>query len=229
MRFTRDHGWTAHLTMLGLLALLVPSTASAQTCVGDCDGSGSVTVDEIVTMVNIALGQTSVDACPAADPSGDGAVTVDEILQAVNNALNGCPSTGACTSALLTVSLEFGTVPLGGVTVEVDYPTASVDVPGSGNDPSVQERVMDITGAGGFFTAFDLDTNADSVDDQLRSSAVTTPSELPAGGFEVITFDCVSGAEDPIVDDFSCTVAEASDIFGNPVEGIDCSLQLMTE
>lgn len=61
-------------------------------CVGDCDGSNDVTVDEIITMVNIGLGSQSVSACLAGDSNGDGQVTVDEIVTAVNNALNGCPS-----------------------------------------------------------------------------------------------------------------------------------------
>lgn len=61
------------------------------TCTGDCDNSGTVTVDEIVRMVNIALGQQPITNCPAADSNGDGSVTVDEIVKAVNNALNGCP------------------------------------------------------------------------------------------------------------------------------------------
>jgi hypothetical protein len=61
-------------------------------CVGDCNGDGSVTVDEIVRMVNIALGSQDVSTCPAADRDGSGTVTVDEIVQAVNNALNGCPA-----------------------------------------------------------------------------------------------------------------------------------------
>jgi hypothetical protein len=64
-----------------------PGTAA---CVGDCDGDGSVTVDEIVRGVNIALGMSSVDDCPAFDGDGDGSVTVDEVVTAVNNALNGC-------------------------------------------------------------------------------------------------------------------------------------------
>ncbi|HYD48763.1 MAG TPA: VCBS repeat-containing protein, partial [Terriglobales bacterium] len=59
-------------------------------CTGDCDGSGDVTVDEILTMVNIALGNQSVAACVAADSNQDQQVTVDEILVAVNNALGGC-------------------------------------------------------------------------------------------------------------------------------------------
>jgi hypothetical protein len=60
-------------------------------CVGDCDGSDDVTVDEVLTMVSIALGTATVDTCAAADSNDDGQVTVDEILAAVQNALNGCP------------------------------------------------------------------------------------------------------------------------------------------
>jgi hypothetical protein len=65
-------------------------TVTAPSCVGDCDGDGMVTVDEIVRMVNIALGMQEITLCPAADSNGDSMVTVDEIVRAVNNALNGC-------------------------------------------------------------------------------------------------------------------------------------------
>lgn len=61
-------------------------------CVGDCDGMGDVTVDELLKMVNIALGLTPVSDCAAGDSSMDGQITVDEILSAVQNALNGCPT-----------------------------------------------------------------------------------------------------------------------------------------
>lgn len=59
-------------------------------CVGDCDGSGDVTVDEVLIMVNIALGTADIAACVAGDADGSGAVTVDEILVAMSNALEGC-------------------------------------------------------------------------------------------------------------------------------------------
>jgi hypothetical protein len=59
-------------------------------CVGDCGNNGEVTVADIVTMVNIALGNLNVSACQAGDANGDNQITVDEILTAVNNALNGC-------------------------------------------------------------------------------------------------------------------------------------------
>jgi hypothetical protein len=64
--------------------------ASATTCIGDCNDDGSVTVDQILTMVNIALGNTPVTTCEAGDANHDNEITVDEILTAVNNALNGC-------------------------------------------------------------------------------------------------------------------------------------------
>jgi hypothetical protein len=66
-------------------------TATPLACIGDCDGGRTVTVDEILTMVNIALGHTPVPVCKAGDANGDGQITVDEILTAVNNALNRCP------------------------------------------------------------------------------------------------------------------------------------------
>lgn len=84
------------------VTMSTPGRAWSQ-CVGDCDGSNSVTVDEIVTMVNIALGTGSIDGCPAGDSDGSGTITVDEIITATNNALNGCPpvSGGTCGNSVV--------------------------------------------------------------------------------------------------------------------------------
>jgi hypothetical protein len=49
-----------------------------------------VTVDEILKMVNIALGLAAPETCLAGDANGDGHITVDEIVSAVNRALTGC-------------------------------------------------------------------------------------------------------------------------------------------
>lgn len=59
-------------------------------CTGDCNGDGTVTVDELISGVNIALGNRSVDACVVFDTNGDGQVAVSELIRAVNNALAGC-------------------------------------------------------------------------------------------------------------------------------------------
>ncbi|MFN8625301.1 MAG: VCBS repeat-containing protein [Candidatus Binatia bacterium] len=60
------------------------------TCAGDCGGDSAVTVDELLTMTNIALGTAPVPQCLAGDANGDRQVTVDEIVSAVQRALNGC-------------------------------------------------------------------------------------------------------------------------------------------
>jgi hypothetical protein len=68
----------------------ITAIVTPRECMGDCGGDGSVSLDEILTMVNMALGNLPVSGCEAADGNGDGQITVDEILQAVRNALNGC-------------------------------------------------------------------------------------------------------------------------------------------
>lgn len=65
-------------------------TVPAGTCNGDCNGDSEVTVDEVITGVNIALGSVAVANCRAMDTNSDQEVTVDEILKAINAALNGC-------------------------------------------------------------------------------------------------------------------------------------------
>jgi hypothetical protein len=59
-------------------------------CTGSCNGDGEVTVNELLTMVNIAAGSLPLAECEAGDSNHDGAITINEILAAVNNALNGC-------------------------------------------------------------------------------------------------------------------------------------------
>lgn len=59
-------------------------------CRGDCSTNGQVTVDEIVTLVGIALGSREGGACPEGDLNHDGAITVDEIVAALSDALFGC-------------------------------------------------------------------------------------------------------------------------------------------
>jgi hypothetical protein len=51
-----------------------------------------VTVRELITMVNIGLGNAAVSTCTAGDANGDGEITVNEIVAGVSAALNGCPA-----------------------------------------------------------------------------------------------------------------------------------------
>ncbi|HYD47415.1 MAG TPA: hypothetical protein VEB21_03670 [Terriglobales bacterium] len=77
-------------------AILVVSVRVEAQCLGDCSADGSVTVDEIITGVNIALGTAELSTCTVLDGNTDSAVTVDEILTAINFALTGCIAGGRC-------------------------------------------------------------------------------------------------------------------------------------
>ena len=72
-----------------LTPTLSTSVTSTGICVGDCDGNGEVTVDDLLTLVNVALGDAELSLCQYGVPSG-AEVDIALILQAVNNALNGC-------------------------------------------------------------------------------------------------------------------------------------------
>jgi len=65
-------------------------TSGAASCNGDCNGDGAVTVNELITMVNVALGTSAASACTAGDANSDGEITVNEIVAGVNRALSGC-------------------------------------------------------------------------------------------------------------------------------------------
>lgn len=59
-------------------------------CIGDCNASGNVTVDEILTGVSMALGVVDVGSCPEFDGDVSGTITVDELVTTVTNGLDGC-------------------------------------------------------------------------------------------------------------------------------------------
>jgi hypothetical protein len=61
--------------------------------VGDCNGDGSVAVNELILGVNIALETAPLSECRAFDVDDNGEVSVAELVAAVNNALIGCHST----------------------------------------------------------------------------------------------------------------------------------------
>ena len=67
-------------------------TAVGRVCTGDCNRSATVTIEEIVVMVTVALGQREMSACAAGDRNADGQISVDEVVAAVNAALQGCPA-----------------------------------------------------------------------------------------------------------------------------------------
>jgi hypothetical protein len=69
-----------------------PNIGCRHGCPGDCDGSDTVSIDELLSIVNIALsGSAGNGFCLAAtDANADGTITVDEIINAVKHALHAC-------------------------------------------------------------------------------------------------------------------------------------------
>jgi hypothetical protein len=67
----------------------VTAAATPILCVGDCDGSTKVTVNELIVLVDIVLGSAEPSACPHGIPAG-AQVDIAMIVRAVGSALNGC-------------------------------------------------------------------------------------------------------------------------------------------
>ena len=121
VRRQRSGAWRG-ATVAGLLLLVVASGAPAATCDGDCDGDGTVRIDELVRAVTIALGGAEVADCTAVDRNGSGTVSIDELVTAVGSALGGCgsqpdpealrASSTVAVAPLVTV-LDFGSVGTG--------------------------------------------------------------------------------------------------------------------
>ncbi|MFQ5665153.1 MAG: hypothetical protein ACE5I7_01850 [Candidatus Binatia bacterium] len=95
------------LSALVALAGVRPATGHlAELCAGDCNGDDIVTVDELITGINMALTKVPADSCPSfCDPicgpiceppcPAVNLPTVTVLVRAVNNALHGCPGDGS--------------------------------------------------------------------------------------------------------------------------------------
>jgi hypothetical protein len=71
---------------------ITPTASPTPTTIpGDCAGNGVVSIEDLITGVNIALDNLPISACPAFDVNGDGKVTIDELILAINAALMAPP------------------------------------------------------------------------------------------------------------------------------------------
>lgn len=80
--------------LVALFSILVTPPAHAL-CVGDCNGNRSVGINEIILLVNVALGSAEASACGAGlDPCQQpdiGCITIGKLIGVVRNSLDGCP------------------------------------------------------------------------------------------------------------------------------------------
>jgi len=74
----------------GAAIVLTAAGTAGAACVGDCNGNGTVAINELVIGVSIALGIQPVSACPAFEDQS-GMVTISQLVKAVNNGLGSCP------------------------------------------------------------------------------------------------------------------------------------------
>jgi len=80
---------TAEVTETATAVATETPTAPAGICMGNCNGDNAVTINELITLVGIALGQREPSACPDGIPAG-ASVNIALLVRAVGNALNGC-------------------------------------------------------------------------------------------------------------------------------------------
>jgi hypothetical protein len=100
--------WSIRCWGIGAALVCVMRGAASATivtplCFGDCNGDGIVSINEIITAVNIALGNAPLSACPAFDDSCGPlpGVCISVLVSAVGNALNGCPAPTVTTAGIV--------------------------------------------------------------------------------------------------------------------------------
>ena len=67
-----------------------PTVGPGGDCVGDCDDSGDVAINELIIGVNISLGTADIGQCLAFDNNDSGEVEINELIGGVNSSLAGC-------------------------------------------------------------------------------------------------------------------------------------------
>ena len=113
-------------TVSVLLTVTACVEAIPRVCVGDCRSDGAVTIDELLTMVSIALGGTLPAACPAAaswvDNGAYPELGIPAVIKGVSNALCGCSSCPPGTCRVFPDgSCEAPTGPVGNACCQCGY------------------------------------------------------------------------------------------------------------
>lgn len=88
------------IAALGILTIPAQSLA----CVGDCDGNGTVAINELILGVNMSLGTAPLSACAAFDANGDDEIGINELVTGVNNSTGTCPVAATPTPTATPVS-----------------------------------------------------------------------------------------------------------------------------
>jgi hypothetical protein len=148
-------------------------TGVQENCPGDCNGNDVVSVDELITAVNIALGTSSDGACP--NLGADAPFVIDELVRAVGAALNGCfqppqPFEGNGVAVIRTGSntifrvIPFGSLgPGAGAVKVVPQPRGASPGNGTGIEITPDGRSLYVAGCDIANLVCVVDTSTDTV------------------------------------------------------------------
>lgn len=89
--------------IVSLFMATVSLAAEPEPCVGDCNDDGRVAIAELVTCVNILLGNSPIEDCRDCDGDDDGRVEIHELVRSVGIAL-GVTVVDECTARSCTDS-----------------------------------------------------------------------------------------------------------------------------
>lgn len=201
------------LLATALLVCLAAGPLPAQSCPGDCNGNGTVSIDELVLGVRISLGDAPLAQCPAFDATPDGELRIDELIRGVGSAANGCPATPT-PSLTATPSATPTETP---TAVSTDTPTATPTV------PPVAGRWREDTL--GVETSTCDDPLTTSFAEELTARGPCEQDVVSTGELAVRVSDCSGQTTDGTLDrDGTITLAFPPD--ANTVEG--CTVTLTT-
>jgi hypothetical protein len=105
-----------------------------------------------------------------------------------------------------------------GLTLLLDYPEGSIDLPGNGT--TIPSGTISGVPTGAFISVNDLNFNQKGHAVRLTVGA---GAALPPGQVVRLRFNDCQGATVPASSAFRCTVLTASDPFLNAVNGVTCS------
>jgi hypothetical protein len=120
------------------VGVLAVRPVAAQVCSGDCNADAAISSVEQLSGIDIALGDSGVASCGAADANGNGDVDIADIIDAANASLGRhCRPLGNPNAPPGTVSINVG-VAAGSSGATVSFPvtldSGGLDVAGIQND-----------------------------------------------------------------------------------------------
>ena len=145
------------------------------------------------------------------------------------------PAPMGCREVTATVSIAWrGDALAAAVGIGLRYPGDKLEIPGSGNDESVRERVENVSGVStGLFERVDIHDPAggaagsnEPLENRVNAGLVVVPAAIHKGDVIRVRFLCRPGHPRPADDDLTCT-GEVGDQSGQQLGGPSCAVKLV--